>query len=78
MREADFTTVFCGIETPEAEALDAHAQGAQRGAADPRRGRTLNGYGMEVVSGIILGLDTDTAETEARLKLSSTRRRSRC
>jgi hypothetical protein len=30
--------------------------------------RTLNSYGLEVTSGIILGLDTDTADTEARLK----------
>jgi len=29
---------------------------------------TLNSYGFEVTSGIILGLDTDTADTEARLK----------
>jgi len=28
---------------------------------------TLNGYGMEVVSGIIMGLDTDTPETATRL-----------
>ena len=28
---------------------------------------TINGYGMEVVSGIILGLDTDTAATGASL-----------
>jgi hypothetical protein len=30
--------------------------------------RTLNDYGLEVTSGIILGLDTDTPDTEARLK----------
>ena len=29
---------------------------------------TLNGYGLEVTSGIILGLDTDTDDTESRLK----------
>jgi hypothetical protein len=28
----------------------------------------LNSYGLEVVSGIILGLDSDTADTEAHLK----------
>ena len=28
---------------------------------------TINGYGIEVVSGIILGLDTDTAATGASL-----------
>ena len=29
--------------------------------------QTLNRYGLEVTSGIILGLDSDTADTEARL-----------
>ena len=29
--------------------------------------KTLNGFGMEVVSGIILGLDTDTPETGQHL-----------
>jgi radical SAM superfamily enzyme YgiQ (UPF0313 family) len=29
---------------------------------------TLNRYGLEVTAGIILGLDTDSADTEARLK----------
>jgi hypothetical protein len=30
--------------------------------------RTLNAYGLEVTSGIILGLDTDSDDTESRLK----------
>ena len=30
--------------------------------------KTLNDYGLEVTSGIILGLDTDSDDTEARLK----------
>ena len=30
--------------------------------------KTLNSYGLEVTSGIILGLDTDSADTEQRLK----------
>jgi hypothetical protein len=30
--------------------------------------RTLNSYGLEVTSGIILGLDTDSDDTESRLK----------
>jgi hypothetical protein len=30
--------------------------------------KTLNDYGLEVTSGIILGLDSDSADTEARLK----------
>ena len=30
--------------------------------------KTLNEYGLEVISGIILGLDTDSDDTEARVK----------
>jgi radical SAM superfamily enzyme YgiQ (UPF0313 family) len=67
MREAYFTTVFCGIETPELEAL--HAIAKDHNAAVPlyQAIETLNAYGIEVVSGVILGLDTDTPETPRRL-----------
>ena len=67
MREAFFTTVFCGIETPELGALKA--MGKHHNASLPILGaiETLNSYGLEVVSGIILGLDTDTPETPARI-----------
>ncbi len=67
MREARFTTVFCGIETPETDALHAMKkdQNAQVEMLDAVS--TLNGYGLEVVAGIILGLDTDTADTPQRL-----------
>jgi hopanoid C-2 methylase len=68
MREAEFHTVFVGIETPEIDALkhmrkDHNAALPMLEAID-----TLNSYGLEVTSGIILGLDTDSADTEARLK----------
>ena len=68
MREAQFLTVFVGIETPEADALKAMRK--EQNAALPMLEaiRTLNSYGLEVTSGIILGLDTDTADTEGRLK----------
>jgi hopanoid C-2 methylase len=67
MREAYFTTVFCGIETPELEGL--HAIAKDHNAAVPlyQAIETLNAYGIEVVSGVILGLDTDTPETPRRL-----------
>lgn len=67
MREANFVTVFCGIETPELPALGAMAK--QQNLALPllEGVATLNSYGMEVVSGIILGLDTDTRDTAARI-----------
>ena len=37
MREAEFLTVFVGIETPEVDALKAYAQGPERYAADAGR-----------------------------------------
>lgn len=63
MREARFTTVFCGIETPEPEALRAMKK--KQNLRSPILGsvKTLNDHGMEVVSGIIMGLDTDTPKT---------------
>jgi hopanoid C-2 methylase len=67
MREAYFTTVFCGIETPEIEALHAMAKDQNTTVPILEAIAILNSYGMEVVSGIILGLDSDTKETEARL-----------
>jgi hopanoid C-2 methylase len=68
MRQADFHTVFVGIETPEVDALKFMRK--EQNASLPMLDaiRTLNSYGLEVTSGIILGLDTDTADTEARLK----------
>ena len=67
MREALFCTIFCGIETPDIDAL--HAMAKDHNAALPILDaiETLNSFGLEVVSGIILGLDTDTPDTPARL-----------
>ena len=63
MREAGFITVFCGIETPEPEAL--HAMSKDQNLRMPLLDavRRINSYGLEVVSGIILGLDTDGPDT---------------
>ncbi len=63
MREAYFCTVFCGIETPETAALKAMSKMQNLSVPMLDSIKLLNHYGMEVVSGIILGLDTDTAET---------------
>jgi radical SAM superfamily enzyme YgiQ (UPF0313 family) len=67
MREANFQNVFVGIETPDPDALVAIDKG--HNAALPMLGaiQTLNSYGLEVVAGIILGLDSDTEETGQRL-----------
>ncbi|MGC1301266.1 MAG: B12-binding domain-containing radical SAM protein [Caulobacteraceae bacterium] len=63
MREAAFHTIFCGIETPEPEALKAMDKGHNMMVPILEGVETLNSYGMEVVSGIIMGLDTDGPET---------------
>lgn len=69
MREAYFCTVFCGIETPETDALKSISkqQNLMGGMSILDAIKTLNSYGMEVVSGIIMGLDTDTPDTGDRI-----------
>ncbi len=63
MREAQFETVFCGIETTDPDALKAMSKEHNMMVPIAEAISTLNGYGMEVVSGIILGLDTDTPDS---------------
>jgi radical SAM superfamily enzyme YgiQ (UPF0313 family) len=63
MREAFFVTIFCGIETPDPDALKAMQKGHNMMVPILEGIETLNRYGMEVVSGIIMGLDTDKQET---------------
>ena len=67
MREAYFGTVFCGIETPDPEALKSIAKDQNLSIPILDAIKTMNSYGLEVVSGIILGLDTDTPETCDRI-----------
>jgi hopanoid C-2 methylase len=67
MREARFDAIFVGIETPELAALKAICKEQNASLPMLEAIQTLNRYGLEVVSGIILGLDSDAAETEARL-----------
>jgi hopanoid C-2 methylase len=67
MREAYFCTMFCGIETPELAALDAMKKSQNCALPLLEAVATINSYGIEVVSGIILGLDTDTGETADHL-----------
>jgi radical SAM superfamily enzyme YgiQ (UPF0313 family) len=68
MREARFDAVFIGIETPDLGALKAMHKGHNASLPMMDAIRTINSFGLEVVSGIILGLDSDTSETEALLK----------
>ena len=68
MREASFGGLFVGIETPEAEALKAMRKDHNNSLPMIAAIKTLNDYGLEVSAGIILGLDTDSDDTEARLE----------
>jgi len=63
MRQAYFTTIFCGIETPEPDALQMMRKTQNLRSPIMDAVDTFNAYGMEVVSGIILGLDSDTEKT---------------
>ncbi|PSP09973.1 MAG: B12-binding domain-containing radical SAM protein [Cyanobacteria bacterium SW_4_48_29] len=67
MRQAYFCTVFCGIETPDSEALQAISKQQNLSMPIVEAVKVLNSYGMEVVSGIIMGLDTDTPDTAERI-----------
>src|SRR6201995_5842710 len=69
MREAFFVTVFVGIETPDPDALKAMHKDQNMMVPILEGVQTINSYGMEVVSGIIMGLDTDKPGTaDALLK----------
>ena len=63
MRQAFFTNMFIGVETPEPAALRAMRKTQNLRSPILDAVRTINRYGIEVASGIILGLDTDTPET---------------
>jgi hypothetical protein len=68
MRECLFLGLFVGIETPEADALKAMHKNQNVAVPMMESIKTLNDYGLEVTSGIIIGLDTDSDDTETRLK----------
>ena len=63
MREAFITTIFCGIETVEPDALRAMSKSQNLRTPILQAVDTINSYGIEVAAGFILGLDTDTPET---------------
>ena len=67
MRDAYFVTIFCGIETPNQDALKAMNKSHNMMVPIMEAVETLNSFGIEVVSGIILGLDTDTPETGGQI-----------
>src|ERR1700742_3350588 len=67
MRDAFFAAIFCGIETPDPVALKAMHKDQNMMVPIMEAIHTINSFGMEVVSGIILGLDTDKPETGQHL-----------
>ncbi len=67
MREAFFCTIFCGIETPDPSALKLLVKDHNNHIPVLEAVRIINGYGMEVVSGIIMGLDSDSRQTPDRI-----------
>ncbi len=67
MREAAFVNIFVGIETPDVEALKSMRKEQNAKLPIMESIETLNSYGLEVTSGIILGLDTDNETTADRL-----------
>ena len=67
MQAASFVNVFIGIETPEVDALKQMRKDHNAALPMMESIRTLNSYGIEITSGIILGLETDTADAADRL-----------
>ena len=67
MREAYFCTIFCGIETPDPVALKAMHKDQNNSMPVLEAIGIIHSFGMEVVSGIIMGLDTDTPDTAEKI-----------
>ncbi len=65
MHEAGFVEVFVGIETPDADALKGMKKDQNLMVPLLELIGTLNSYGLEVTAGMIIGLDTDTPDTDA-------------
>ncbi len=67
MQLAGFNNCFFGIETPDPTALKAMKKGQNMRMPILEAIETVNKYGIEAASGIIMGLDTDTDETPQAL-----------
>jgi hopanoid C-2 methylase len=68
MQTARFLGIFVGIETPEEDALTAMRKEHNVAVPMLESIKTLNDFGLEITSGVILGLDTDSADSESRMK----------
>ncbi|MFB9237793.1 B12-binding domain-containing radical SAM protein [Plantactinospora siamensis] len=67
MREAAFTTVFMGVESPDLAGLRLMRKTQNLATPLEVAVATLNRHGLEVVAGIILGLDTDDERSGQRV-----------
>jgi len=67
MQKAGFNNCFFGIETPDPKALKAMKKGQNMRMPILEAVQTVNRYGIEAASGIIMGLDTDSDETPQAL-----------
>jgi radical SAM superfamily enzyme YgiQ (UPF0313 family) len=67
MRAAHFVGMFCGVETPEPEALRGMSKEQNIAVPILEAVERLNAYGIEVIAGIIVGLDTDSPDTASRI-----------
>ncbi|MDR3556317.1 MAG: B12-binding domain-containing radical SAM protein [Syntrophobacteraceae bacterium] len=63
LQKAYFTNIFCGVESPDAEALRAIKKSFNTKTPILEAIDTFNRFGMEVAVGLIMGFDTDTPQT---------------
>lgn len=63
MRDAFFTNVFCGVESPETRALQGMGKSVNLRRPILESFETINRYGLEIATGLIMGFDTDTDRT---------------
>jgi radical SAM superfamily enzyme YgiQ (UPF0313 family) len=67
MQQARFTTAFLGVESPDADALQLMRKRQNLKSPLLQAVEALNRYGLEVVAGLILGLDTDDEQSGERV-----------
>ncbi len=67
MRDARFTQVFLGVETPDVESLRTIGKTQNLRTPILESIAVLNEHGLEAVAGIIMGLDGDDVDTGRRV-----------
>lgn len=67
MRDAHFTDLFFGVESPEELALEAMDKHQNTRMPIPEAVKIINSYGIGLTAGMIIGLDTDSDQTVDRL-----------